>query len=188
MQEISMIILAGGKSRRMGRNKADLLYKGRSFLEIQEEKADSLNISDVVISGYIGQQVLKYPVLPDIEADKGPLSGIITCLQAVKYAWALVLSVDAPLVPAKELERLIRFALSGTYPAAITQCGGRQYPLVGVYHRSLIPAMHEELQLRKGSVFSMLRRTGCGIYESEADPILFANVNDPDIYAQIQEL
>lgn len=188
MQEISMIILAGGKSRRMGRNKADLFYKGRSFLEIQAEKAESLNISDVVISGYHGQQTPKYPVLPDIEADKGPLSGIITCLQAVKHTWAVVLSVDAPLVPAEELEKLIRFALSGTYPAAITQCGGQRYPMIGVYHRSLIPNMREELQFCKGSVFSVLRRTGCGIYESEADPILFANVNDPDIYARIQEL
>lgn len=188
MQNVSMIILAGGKSSRMGSNKSDLQYKGRSFLEIQAEKAASLNISDVVISGYTGQQVPKYPVLPDVEADRGPLGGIVTCLQAVQQEWALVLSVDAPLVPVAELEKLIRFALEGEHPAAIVQCGGWQYPLVGMYHKSLIPNMRHELQFGRGSAFAMLRRAGYGILESDADPILFANVNDPAIYEQIQKL
>lgn len=188
MEEISMIVLAGGKSSRMGSNKADLLYKGRSFLQIQAEKARSLGITDVVISGYTGKQILTDPVLPDARVDQGPLGGIVTCLQAVKQEWALVLSVDAPLVPVEELEKLIQFAFSGEYRAAIIRCGDRQYPLVGMYHRSLIPNMREELALGKGSVFSMLRRAGYGIYESEADPLFYANVNDPDIYAQIQKL
>lgn len=188
VQNISMIILAGGKSSRMGRNKADLLYRGRSFLEVQAAKARSLNIADVVISGYTGHQVVEYPVLPDLEAERGPLGGIVTCLQAAKEEWALVLSVDAPLVPVEELEKLIRFALSGQYRAAIAQCGNWQYPLVGMYHRSLIPEMQDELQHRKGSAFSVLRHAGYGIYESSSDPILFANVNDPAIYEQIQKL
>lgn len=186
--DIAMIVLAGGRSSRMGRNKADLLYKGRSFLEIQAEKASPLGISNVVISGYTGPQKLNYPIVPDLDADKGPLGGIVSCLQAVDSEWGLVLSVDAPLVPVEELRRLIAFTLHGTHPAAITQCGGWQYPLVGMYHRSLIPNMQEELQYRRGSAFSMLRRAGYGIYESKSEPILFANVNDPDIYEQIQKL
>lgn len=183
-----MIILAGGKSSRMGRNKADLLYQGRSFLELQAAKARMLGISNVVISGYTGPQKPDFPIVPDVDADKGPLGGIVSCLQAVDTQWGLVLSVDAPLVPAEELKKLIAFALDGPHRAAIAQCGEWQYPLVGMYHRSLIPNMIEEIQLRRGSVFSMLRRAGYGIYESSADPMLFANVNDAAAYEQLQRL
>lgn len=184
-QNISLIILAGGKSRRMERNKADLLYKGRSFLEIQEEKARKLGIADAVISGYSGEQQPAFPILPDLAEGKGPLGGIVTCLEAAQQEWALILSVDMPLVPAEELEKLIRFALAGEHPAAITLCGGREYPLTGMYHRSLIPAMRKEIALRRGSVFGMLQRVGYGIFESRADPALFANINDPESYEKL---
>lgn len=187
-RRISMIVLAGGKSRRMGMNKSDLILRGRSFLEIQAEKAKELDIQDVVISGYQGQRPFDFPVIPDDQAEKGPLGGISTCLEAVQNEWALVLSVDAPLVPVEELEKLVDFALQGPYQAAITRCGGWQYPLIGMYHRSLADAMREEIALRKGSVFSLLRQTGYGIYDSNANPVLFANVNDQESYQRLLTL
>lgn len=182
MQTISMIILAGGRSSRMGTDKADLVYQGKTFLEIQLAKAAALQIQDVVISGYRGSQQLGFPVLTDAQPEQGPLGGLSTCLGAIRNEWALVLAVDAPLVPVAELEKLIDAAQKCTAPACILGSGSNQHPLIGLYHRSLIPAMQEELTLRKGSVFAMLRRAGCSVYESSADPALFANVNDPESY------
>lgn len=185
MCEISMIILAGGKSSRMGTEKSDLMYQGRSFLQIQAAKAEKLHISDVVISGYRGSQQPGFPVLQDDCPEQGPLGGLSTCLGAIRNEWALVLSVDAPLVPVRELEKLISYALTSGQRACISQAGERQYPLIGIYHRSLIPAMQEEITIRKGSVFAMLRRSGCAVYESTADPALFSNVNDPESYSSL---
>lgn len=184
-QTVSMIILAGGKSSRMGREKSDLLYRGRSFLELQADKANLLHITDVLISGYRGAQQLPYPVLHDQTPEQGPLGGLATCLEAVHNDWALVLSVDAPLVPVSELENLMEFALHGGCRAAILRSAEREYPLIGMYHRSLAPAMREEIALRKGSVFAMLRRAGYGIYESTENPSLFSNVNDPESYQRL---
>lgn len=178
MREVSMIILAGGKSSRMGTDKADLIYDGRSFLKIQADKAGALQIRDVVISGYRGLQQLEIPVLPDAQPERGPLGGLVTCLGAVKNELALVLPVDVPLIPVGELEKLIDAASSCPYPACIARCGERFQPLIGVYNRSLISAMQDELSCGKGSVFAVLRKTGYGVYESSADPSLFANVND----------
>lgn len=182
MRDISMIILAGGRSSRMGTDKSDLTYKGQSFLGIQVQKAETLGIRDVVISGYRGTGHFDIPVLPDNQSERGPLGGLITCLGAVQNERALILPVDAPLVPAAELEKLINAAFSCPHPACIAQSGDHQHPLIGVFHRSMIPAMQEEITLRKGSVFSMLRRVGYGVYESAADPALFANVNDQQSY------
>lgn len=186
-KDVSLIILAGGKSSRMGQEKSDLIYRGKSFLAIQADKAKQLGISDVIISGYRGSRQPDYPVLQDDRPEQGPLGGMATCLGAVKNEWALVLSVDAPLVPASELEKLIAFALGAEEKAVITQAGAHQYPLIGMYHRSLIPAMREEVTQRRGSVFSMLRHAGFAVFESTADPTLFSNVNDPESYLQLMK-
>lgn len=187
MRDISLIILAGGRSSRMGTDKADLLYQGKTFLEIQLKKAAALKIPDLVISGYRGSRRLDCPVLPDAQPERGPLGGLSTCLGAVRNEWALVLAVDAPLVPVTELEKLIDAASMCGEPACIVSCGGNQHPLIGLYHRSLIPAMQEELTHGKGSVFAMLRRAGYCVWESSADPALFANVNTPESYRVLSE-
>lgn len=186
MQAISMIVLAGGRSSRMGTDKADLTVQGKTFLQIQLNKAAELDLQDVVISGYRGSQQLRFPVLPDMQPEQGPLGGLATCLGAIRNEWALVLSVDAPLVPVEELKKLMDAASRCDTPACIVECGGHQHPLIGLFHRRLIPAMQEELTLHKGSVFAMLRRTGYSIYESSADPALFANVNTPESYRVLQ--
>lgn len=53
-KEISMIILAGGASSRMGRDKSDLTIDGKTFLEMQIEKGEKLGISDILLSGIMG--------------------------------------------------------------------------------------------------------------------------------------
>lgn len=178
--EISMIILAGGRNSRMGTDKAALLYQGKTFLDIQKEKAAELGISEVIISGNFG--------LPDRFPGKGPLGGLETCLRAASGEWALVLPVDAPLAPPEELKKLVDFALHCGEKAAYLQCGQEEHPLIGVYHTSLADAMVEEFTQRKGSVFAFLRRVGCAVYRSTAPANLFANVNDPESYRRMGSL
>ena len=72
-KEISMIILAGGASSRMGRDKSDLTIDGKTFLEMQIEKGEKLGISDILLSGYHGENKYKYPIIPDRFPGKGPL-------------------------------------------------------------------------------------------------------------------
>ena len=185
MQNVSMIVLAGGESSRMGTDKSDLIYKGRSFLEIQADKAQALQIRDVLVSGYRGSLQTNYPIIPDQTAGKGPLGGLATCLEAIENDRALVLSVDAPLVPAEVLKKLVAYAINSTCKAVISKCGQHQYPLIGVYHRSLAPAMLEEIELHRGSVFAMLRRVEYDVCIFDEDPVLFSNINDPESYNEL---
>lgn len=107
-KEISMIILAGGASSRMGRDKSDLTIDGKTFLEMQIEKGEKLGISDILLSGYHGENRYKYPIIPDRFPGKGPLGGLEACFRKAKNPYCLVLGVDVPLVPAEELAALIR--------------------------------------------------------------------------------
>lgn len=181
MQKMSMIILAGGASSRMGRDKSDLVLHGRTFLETQIEKGRMLGIEDILVSGYRGN-ICSVPVIKDRFPGKGPLGGLEACLRATKHEWCLVLGVDVPLVPVRDLEQLIQKALSGGSRALILQHGEHEESLVGVYHTSLADEMTEEITKRKGSVFAFLNRIGYETYLTDTPDAFFSNINDPPAY------
>lgn len=181
----SMIVLAGGKSRRMGTDKADLTIGGRTFLQIQIEKGRQLGIRDIQVSGYRGTNC-PLPVTPDRFPDKGPLGGLESCLRRAKHEKCLVLSVDVPLVPVEELKNLMNASRTSGASAVILKSGQREQPLIAVYERSLSEAMLAEIAEGKGSVFALLNRTGYARYESAAQPEDMVNVNSPEVYARIR--
>ncbi|RHS03332.1 molybdenum cofactor guanylyltransferase [Ruminococcus sp. AM40-10AC] len=184
-KEISMIILAGGASSRMGRDKSDLTIDGKTFLEMQIEKGEKLGISDILLSGYHGENKYKYPIIPDRFPGKGPLGGLEACFRKAKNPYCLVLGVDVPLVPAEELTALIRQSLHSDVKAVILSHGGHEEPLMGVYCTDLADAMLEEITERKGAVFAFLRKNGYECYESQAAAWYFSNINDSETYKEI---
>lgn len=189
-----MIILAGGKSSRMGTDKAELMWDGKTFLETQIEKGQALGITDILLSGYRGERFSaeqeevnaqkngKIAVVKDRIQERGPLGGLEACLRAAKNPYCLVLSVDVPLVPAEELLRLLE---SASGEITILKNNGKEQPLIGVYVSALADRIEEELKTGNGSVFAFLNKNGYCVYESTADQILFENVNDPEIYRKM---
>ena len=161
--QFSMIILAGGKSLRMGTDKADLILGEKTFLQIQIEKGKQLGIEDIQVSGYRGTQCT-CPVTPDRIPGKGPLGGLESCLRRAKWEKCLVLSVDVPLVPVSELENLLKVSERTDAPAVILKQGRKEQPLLAVYDRGLADAMLKEVTENKGSVFSLLNKTGYAVY------------------------
>ena len=184
MTDFTMIILAGGMSRRMGCNKADLLLGTHSFLETQVQKGIALGAREILVSGYQGSQT-GFRTVADRLPNHGPLAGLEACLRTAACETCLVLSVDTPLVPESELQQLLNFSRSAGSPITITKCGNREQPLAGIYHRSLADSMLQELTEGKGSVFAFLNTVGYAVYESSAPAHLFSNVNTPEEYAAL---
>ena len=183
-EHFSMIVLAGGKSSRMGTDKADLTIGERTFLQIQIEKGRRLRIQDIQISGYRGTNC-DIPVTPDRFPNKGPLGGLESCLRRVRHEKCLVLSVDVPLVPVQELKNLLKASSRG---ATILKNCGKEQPLIAVYDKDLADAMLAEIVEGKGSVFAFLNRAGYRVYESAAPEACFMNVNSPDAYVDMKKI
>ena len=104
--KIALVILAGGKSSRMGREKSDLILNGNTFLEIQIEKGKQLGIKKIYISGYKGVRCTEEIVMDRIK-NRGPLGGLEACFRKASeegFSHCLVLGVDTPLVPKEELK------------------------------------------------------------------------------------
>lgn len=187
---LSMVILAGGKSSRMGADKSDLLYEGHTFLEIQIEKGNALGIADILVSGYQGN-LCSRRIVKDRYLKKGPLGGLEAAFREVKTPYCLVMTVDVPLVSAEALRGLIRgfrrALLSGDKKAVcVLKHGERIEPLLGIYRTDLADAVEKELIKGNGSVFRFLEKTGYEICESNAPEEVFRNINEPKDYEKMK--
>ena len=181
---VSLIILAGGQSTRMGTEKSDLEIHGKTFLDIQIEKGITLGIEDIMISGRKSIQKKDVRVIVDTEPNLGPLCGIYSCMLEAKTDSCMVLSVDTPLVPVDELRKLLSFAEENREQPVILSHNGKKEPLLGVYPCSFLPYMIDELRTGKRSVFSMIKKTGYMEYESKIIDTCFLNINTKEAYKE----
>ena len=97
-------VLAGGRSSRMGRDKALLEFRGRPMVEIAVEKLRSF-CAEVSIAGSREDLSRFAEVVREQRVGEGPGSGIETGLNACRQEWALFIPVDVPLVPGGLLRR-----------------------------------------------------------------------------------
>ena len=145
--EIGGYVLAGGRSTRMGRDKALVELAGKPLVARAVEKLRRL-CADVSIAGSPALAAFA-PVVPDLHPGCGPLSGIEAALAHSTHDWNLVLAVDMPLMPTAILEaEFVRAALSAQPPpiALIHTVDGRDQPLCAMYHRSLLPFVSRFLE------------------------------------------
>jgi molybdenum cofactor guanylyltransferase len=106
--KFSAVILAGGKSSRMGRDKAFLQVDGQPLLARQIQLARDVGAGEVFISGRAGSDYSAFGVaaLRDNFQDAGPLAGIEAGLRQSSSPLLLVLAVDLPAMSANLLRRL----------------------------------------------------------------------------------
>ncbi len=154
----SAVILAGGRSTRMGRDKAFLEFRGQPLLARQIALARSLKPVEVVVSGRADADYSGFgcPVLRDPVSDAGPLAGIAAALEAARAPLVLVLAVDLPCLT----REVVATVLAAGEPArgAVPRVAGRLEPLVAVYPRSAAALAGAQLAQRRFAAGEFARR------------------------------
>ena len=131
-------VLAGGRSSRMGQDKALLDVGGRSLVEIALDKLRNIGVAAPRIAGARTDLSSLAPVVPDLHPGCGPLSGIEAALAASSQPLNLFLPVDMPLLPARFLHwMLLRAEITGAL-VTVPRINGQPQPLCAVYHRDLL--------------------------------------------------
>ena len=148
--EISGIILAGGKSSRMGQDKGLLPFLNRPMVEYALETLSGLTNDIVLVANSDEYAKFSARWVMDEVQNVGPLGGLMTGLRIVKQPFAFVLPCDSPKVPFKLLSWMWA---QNTGKASVLKANGRLYPLIGIYGKAdlaIIESMiaHQELRLQ----------------------------------------
>lgn len=148
-RQASAIILAGGRSRRMGGDKRRLRLWGEdqpNLLERTVALARRLCPEVLVVLNDPAQWPgLPARLIPDAWPDAGPLGGIASGLRAAGNDWALVLAADLPLLGAALLDGLLRHPCAGAALIPRHADPARIEPLLALYRRSCLPGLESYL-------------------------------------------
>src|SRR4051812_45370219 len=126
-------VLAGGRSSRMGRDKALLPFRGGGLAE-SIARSVRLAAGSAVVVGRA--ELAGYPAIPDIYPGEGPLGGILTALRHSRAYWNLIVACDMPELTPAFLAELLDAADNADADALLPAGpSGRLEPLCAVYHR-----------------------------------------------------
>ena len=187
--EFTAVLLAGGRSTRMGRDKAALEIEGEPLWQRQLATLRATGASHLLISGradgpFANAGVL---VIEDLTPGAGPLGALEAVLPRIATSHALVLAIDLPAMRADFLRVLVKTALARDC-SVIPESDGRFEPLAAVYGPSLLPVVIECLRGPDHSMQNLLRlamKRQLAIPHplSAEERALFRNLNSPgDIF------
>lgn len=193
VSDVAAFVLAGGRSTRMGTDKAFVMLDGRTLLARALDLAWSVT-DDVRIVGDPNKFASFAPVVEDIFPGSGPLGGIHAALRASQRGLNLILAVDLPFVSPALLHCLLNRA-RGSASATVTvpRSGEGWQPLCAVYRREF--AEEAEKALRAGrykidTLFDPARAQAISEEELQSvgfSPAVFRNINTPQELAEAHQ-
>jgi molybdenum cofactor guanylyltransferase len=184
------IVLAGGKSTRMGSSKALLPFGSETMLQ-RVVRLLSEVVSPMVIVAAIGQELPELPpdviVTYDENEGRGPLEGLRSGLKALPedVEAAYVTSCDVPLLVPAFVRQMLD--LADGHDIAVMEIDGFTHPLSAVYRRAVLPRVEELLEnnrLRPVFLFDAVKTRRVRPDEMTADPDLrtLRNLNTREDY------
>ena len=181
----SAVILAGGRSSRMRRDKAFLPCRGTTLLARQVGLVRELAPAEIFISGRADADygALGLPVLLDRFTDLGPLAGVVRALGEAHSPLLLVLAVDLPDMTADFLRGLAARCHAGSGVVPRTRQGLE--PLAAFYPRAMQPIAAAMLHEGRAAMTEFVRRgVEAGLVDEwacpPADEAWFRNWNEPE--------
>lgn len=181
------LVLAGGRGRRLGRPKGSISFEGTTLAERAAAVLWPL-CGSVLISVAEGARnpAPAYPTLVDgPPAGRGPLAGLDAAFAVTGDADLLVLACDYPFVTQELLRRLAAATSDAENLIMMTDCAGRDHPLVALWRRDAARAVREAVEEQRLKVRALLcdlsvRRLGPADFPGiDLDRELF-NVNEPE--------
>lgn len=182
--KFSAVILAGGKSSRMGRDKAWLEIDGQPLLARQIQIVREARAVEVFISGRaeVDYAPFELPVLLDAGVDQGPLAGIERALSVCTSSHLLVLAVDLPRMSAAYLQRLMEYC--STKVGVVPRLAKQLEPLAAIYPKECLPLAQAALERSEFAVRDFALNCSASGFLRELDVVVadaahFSNWNQP---------
>lgn len=186
-KKATAVVLAGGNSKRMGCNKAELLIKNRPLIDKIIEQlqpnfeeilicTNNKQLSKLISSNY------KYKIVCDEEKGRGPLMGIYTGLKTSSFNINFVIACDIPEIKTEFVRKMIRYVENNNYQIVVPTTGENlNEPLFAVYAKSVLPEIEEMLNKDKNKISYVFDEVDTKYLELE-EKSRFININTHDDY------
>ena len=186
----------------MGTDKALLEYEGKQFItQIAKELSwfDERIIARGNNSGFTGEIERDWAVIPDFYPDHGPIGGLHAALSACESDALFVVTCDMPLIESELVRELCAWMQEkdfgeervDAYDVVISvEEGGKIHPLCGVYRKSVLPVLEEQIISDQNRVMAALKklRVKYVTVDSSASARQLANINTPEDYEKLKHL
>ena len=175
-------ILAGGKSSRMGKDKALLELNGRRFLDQLAEEFKCFGEVFVSVDDKLKYESKKYRLVPDLYKDCGPMGGIYSVFCACDAEALIVIPCDVPLISASMVKKMECQMEKGADIIITETNDGKIHPLCGIYKRSLLPKLKECLEKKTYKMRILLSCGAVQYYKAGEESWRLTNINTPKDY------
>ena len=193
-EDIQGFVLAGGKSSRMGQDKARLEIEGKPLVLRAAELLRPFVRTVTLLGPPDRYGNLGFPVLVDQWPEQGPLAAVYTGLVHTSAEWNIFFACDLPLLSGRFIQLLAKRIWTSQADAVVPRTEDGWQPLCAAYHSRCRPAFVRALEENRRSMIGMLgeirvetitlgEMAAAGLCAEE-----FANMNTPDDWARIADL
>ena len=192
IEDCTAIIMAGGDSSRMGRDKANLALGEKTLLQSVAATMQQL-FPQVIVSVRQPRAGIDLPQVCDEESDGGPLAGLVASLGKISTPWAFMVACDMPFVVPEVVELLAGYR-SG-HQAVVPVVHGHPQPLAAFYAASCLAQLRASLAAERKGLRDVLQQLDVRYVDEagmlQVDPHLrsFFDLDTPqDIAAALNEV
>jgi molybdopterin-guanine dinucleotide biosynthesis protein A len=179
---LTAIILAGGKSSRMGTDKGLMDFRGKKMIEHVLCVAGAIATEILISSSNAGYSQFGFPVYEDIYKNFGPLGGIHSGLSSSHSQWNLVVSCDLPFISREFLLFLLSQDADGN--AIVPVHDKMPEPLCALYNKSALPEIESLIlngELKMKHALQKLNTVYVDVPKEKFNAaVLFKNLNSPE--------
>ncbi len=199
---ISALIVSGGKSLRMGRDKKFMELDGKSFIERAVDVAGELADEIIVVVGSkeqmedVGARIKGVKIIVDVKENRGPVMGLLTGMYAANGEWVVVLPTDAPMMNAEIFKHMLD--RKEGYDAVVPVNGEYLEPMHAVYKKDVMMKACEwalEVESEKASLHNIVKGLTKVNYipvedfkEYDRELLAFYNVNTQEDLMHLLEM
>lgn len=182
-QNITGIILAGGQSKRMGQEKASLLWKDKRLVDHAVETLSPLCQELLISSNNSDLIVRELEILPDRYKNIGPIAGIEAGLSKAANDICIIVSCDTPLLPTEMFQYMIEE--HHDFDISLAAHEGINEPMIGIYSKRVYPVIREAIENGENKPPTIIRMNrwqeinihkGLNFYSAD----MFRNLNRPE--------
>ncbi|MEE9418933.1 MAG: molybdenum cofactor guanylyltransferase [Desulfatiglandaceae bacterium] len=192
IDDVSGVILAGGKSSRYGKNKAFIKINGIPLIEKVITVMGSVFQELIIITNTPHKYShLRLPVYKDLIEGLGPLGGIFTGLTAISKDAGFFVACDMPSLNRELLRHMVE--CKDDFDAVVPRISGKMEALYALYRNTCLPAIRRQIDSREYQIFRFFPEVSVRYVDEgeirQFDPELrsFFNVNTPQELQEIQQ-